>query len=270
MKISSTLTIAGSDSSGSAGIQADLKTFAFHRVHGSSVLTCVTAQNTVTVTDVLPIPSSMVKNQLEAVFSDLDIKALKTGMLLNQEIMITVADFLAQISLTNIVIDPVMVSRTGSQLIDDGAIATLIKLLIPKALILTPNIYEAQLLSGIEILDIEDMKKSAQKIHELGAKNILIKGGARKGKNKGIDLFYDGKKSQILQTKTIDTKNTNGTGCTLAAAITANLALGKPLFTAVAQGKEYTTNALEYALDIGSGCGPVAHFFSLLLRDNDG
>ncbi|BAQ59830.1 hydroxymethylpyrimidine phosphate kinase ThiD [Geminocystis sp. NIES-3708] len=264
IKIPSTLTIAGSDSGGGAGIQADLKTFAFHRVHGSSVITCVTAQNTVTVTDVLPIPPLIVKSQLEAVFNDLEIKSLKTGMLLNQEIMTTVAHFLTQISLENIVIDPVMVSRTGSLLIDNQAITTLTKLLIPKALIVTPNIYEAQLLSDVEIFDIKDMEKSAQKIYELGAKNILIKGGAREGKNKGIDLFYDGKKSQILQIKTINTKNTHGTGCTLAAAITANLALGKPLFTAVAQGKEYVTNALEYGLDIGAGAGPVAHFYSLL------
>lgn len=264
MKIPSTLTIAGSDSGGGAGIQADLKTFAFHGVHGCTVITCITAQNTITVTDVLPISTSMINNQLEAVFSDFDIKALKIGMLLNEEIMITVANFLMKIPLTNMVIDPVMVSRTGSLLIDNQAIATIKKLLIPKALILTPNIYEAQLLSGVEILDIKDMEKSAQKIYELGAKNVLIKGGARKGKNKGIDLFYDGKKSQVLQTKTIETKNTHGTGCTLAAAITANLALEKRLFTAVVQGKEYVTNTLEYALDIGAGCGPVGHFYSVL------
>ena len=264
MKIPSVLTIAGSDSGGGAGIQADLKTFAFHRVHGSSVITCITAQNTHTVTDVMAVPPAMVKSQLETVSSDLQIQALKTGMLLNEEIILTVADFLAQQSLQNIVIDPVMVSRTGSILIDDNAIAILINQLIPLALILTPNIYEAQILAHMTINSLEDMQKAAHKIYQLGAKNVLIKGGSAEGENKAIDLFYDGNQYQTLQTKVIKTKNTHGTGCTIGASITANLALGKPLFTAVAQAKEYVTHALDFSLDIGSGSGPVGHFYPLL------
>ena len=264
MQIPSVLTIAGSDSGGGAGIQADLKTFAFHRVHGSSVITCLTAQNTHTVTDVMAIPSVMVKSQLETVSSDLQIQALKTGMLLDEAIMLTVADFLAQQSLQNIVIDPVMVSRTGSILIDDNAIATLMNKLIPLALIVTPNIYEAQILSGITINNLEDMQQAAHKIYQLGAKNVLIKGGSAEGENKAIDLFYDSKSYQTLQTRVIDTKNTHGTGCTIGASITANLALGKPLFTSVAQAKEYVTHALDFSLNIGSGSGPVGHFYPLL------
>ena len=264
MKVPSVLTIAGSDSGGGAGIQADLKTFAFHRVHGTSVITCLTAQNTCSVTDVMAIPTQMVKNQLTAVTSDISIKALKTGMLLNQEIMLVVADFLTQKQFDHIVIDPVMVSRTGSILIDEEAIVTLTEKLLPLASIITPNIYEAQILAQQKINNLDDMSCAAEKIQRLGAKNVLIKGGSAKGKNKAIDLFYDGQQYQILQTKTVQTNNTHGTGCTTGASIVANLALGKPLFTAVVQAKDYVTQALEYNLEIGSGCGPVGHFYSIL------
>lgn len=264
MKVPSVLTIAGSDSGGGAGIQADLKTFTCHGVHGCSVITCITAQNTCTVSDVMGIPPSLVQSQLETVCEDIDIQALKTGMLLNRDIMETVADFLPSLSLNHIIIDPVMVSRRGAILIAEDAITTMKERLIPLALLVTPNVYEAQILSGMKICNREDMIKAGEKIHQLGAKNVLIKGGANLGDDKGIDVFFDGNQHQWLQTKVVPTKNNHGTGCTLGAAITANLALGKSLFSAITQGKEYVTHALDYALDIGAGNGAIAHFYSLI------
>ncbi len=264
MKTTVALTIAGSDSGGGAGIQADLKTFAFNRVHGTSVVTCVTAQNTQTVTDVMAIPARMVKAQFEAVVGDIKVDGVKTGMLLNQEIIVTVAQCLKQWGGHNIVVDPVMVSRSGVQLIDDHAIQSLKDLLFPQALVLTPNLYEAQLLSNMSIDTIDDMKQAASKIYDLGVKNVLIKGGAVKGQNKGVDVFFDGESYLTIGLKAIDTFNNHGTGCTLGAAITAHLALGKSLIGAIAPAKEYVTTALEYALEIGSGCGPIGHFYPIL------
>ncbi len=258
------LTIAGSDSGGGAGIQADLKTFAFHRVHGASVITCITAQNTQGVTDVMAVSPDLVKNQLKVIFEDMEVKALKTGMLFNQQIIETVAEFLSSLSSTKIVVDPVMVSRTGVQLIDNQAIDSLKQKLLPQALLTTPNVYETELLTGSKITNLEEMKQSAKIIFEMGVANVLIKGGGMGGENKGVDVFYDGKNYQLLSLKTIATKNNHGTGCTLGAAITANLAMGKSLFPAIASAKEYVTEALEYSLSVGKGSGPVGHFFPLL------
>ena len=264
MKIPSVLTIAGSDSGGGAGIQADLKTFVCHRVHGSSAITCVTAQNTQGVNAVVPISGAMVKNQLDTVTSDLTITALKTGMLLNAEITQTVVDFLQEKSFDNVVVDPVMVSRTGDKLINEETIDIVINQLLSLASVITPNIYEAQIISGMTIANLDDMKTAAEKISQRGIKNVLIKGGGLKGEYQGVDLFYNGEDFQTLQTQVINTKNNHGTGCTLSAAITANLALGKPLFTAIAQAKEYVTEALNFNLDIGGGNGPVGHVFPLI------
>lgn len=264
LKVPVALTIAGSDSGGGAGIQADLKTFAFHRVHGTSAITCITAQNTQGVTEVMAINPDMVKAQIEAVVTDMELKAIKIGMLFNQEIMTAVADSIKSLQLNPIVVDPVMVSRTGAQLIDNQAVDCLKKLLIPQALVTTPNIYEAELLTGEKISNLAEIKRAAEKISNLGVQNVLIKGGGNKAENKAVDVFFDGKTHQLLQTQVIKTQNTHGTGCTLSAGITANLALGKPLFTAIASAKEYVTTALEYSLTIGSGCGPVGHFFPLL------
>jgi hydroxymethylpyrimidine/phosphomethylpyrimidine kinase len=261
------LTIAGSDSGGGAGIQADLRTFAFHCVHGASVLTCVTAQNTVGVMQVEAISVPVVVAQIEVVASDLKARAIKTGMLLNREIIIAVAEQIDKWNLTPLIVDPVMVSRTGAQLIDDRAVASLANILIPKAAIVTPNRYEAQLLSGLEINTIEQMKQAAAKIHQLGAATVLVKGGSMPGALKGVDVWFDGNDWQILTTTVVYTKNTHGTGCTLSAAIAANLALGKDLFIAVREAKNYVTTALKYALDIGAGNGPVGHFFPLLTTE---
>jgi hydroxymethylpyrimidine/phosphomethylpyrimidine kinase len=258
------LTIAGSDSGGGAGIQADLRTFAFHCVHGASVLTCVTAQNTLGVRRVEAMSIPMVVAQIEAVASDLKVNAVKTGMLLNQEIIAAVAEQVDKWNLHPLVVDPVMVSRTGAQLLDDDAVASLQQLLFPKAAIVTPDCYEAQLITGIEIDSLERMQQAAAKIWELGGSRVLIKGGGLAGKLKGIDVWFDGKDWEILSAKPIETKNTHGTGCTLSAAIAANLALGKDLWSAVQAAKNYVTTALQYALDIGAGNGPVGHFFPLL------
>lgn len=259
------LTIAGSDSGGGAGIQADLKTFAFHCVHGASVLTCVTAQNTTEVAAVEAIAPSMVKAQIEAVTQDLEVNAFKTGMLLNREIIETVAEQIEQHSLNQLVVDPVMVSRSGARLLDDTAIASLQQYLLPKAAIITPNRYEAQILSGREINNLEDLKQAAIAIYQqLEAGVVLAKGGSLAGENRGTDVWFDGNRLEILATAPVETNNSHGTGCTLSAAICANLALGKDLWSSAIAAKQYVTQALKYALDIGKGSGPVGHFFPLL------
>ncbi|WP_445634908.1 hydroxymethylpyrimidine kinase [Nostoc sp. DSM 114161] len=263
------LTIAGSDSGGGAGIQADLRTFAFHCVHGTSAITCVTAQNTLGVNRVDAMPSEAVVAQIQAVVEDIGVQAAKTGMLLNQEIIFAVAQQVETLQIQNLVVDPVMVSRTGAQLIDDDAVKTLCNTLIPKAAIITPNRYEAQILSGLEIYSIEDMQAAAEMIHKnLGTKAVLVKGGGMQGNLRGVDIWFDGEKLEVLTAKQVETTNTHGTGCTLSAAIAANLAKGKNLWTAVQQAKEYVTTALTYALDIGEGQGPVGHFFPLLETGN--
>jgi hydroxymethylpyrimidine/phosphomethylpyrimidine kinase len=266
-KIRVALTIAGSDSGGGAGIQADLRTFAFHCVHGTSAITCVTAQNTLGVTRVDALPAAAVIAQIQAVVEDIGIQAAKTGMLLNQEIITAVAQQVRKLEIQNLVVDPVMVSRTGAQLIDDAAVVSLRESLIPLATVVTPNKYEAQLLSGLEIHNIDDMRAAAGQIYQLGAKAVLVKGGGMAGNLRGVDVWFDGQHWETLTTMQVDTDNTHGTGCTLAAAIAAHLALGDNTLTAVRRAKEYVTTALQYALDIGNGQGPVGHFFPLLAVD---
>uniref|UniRef100_B8HXP5 Phosphomethylpyrimidine kinase n=1 Tax=Cyanothece sp. (strain PCC 7425 / ATCC 29141) TaxID=395961 RepID=B8HXP5_CYAP4 len=258
------LTIAGSDSGGGAGIQADLRTFAFHCVHGTSALTCVTAQNTLGVNRVDALPIAAIQAQIQAVVEDIGVQAVKTGMLLNQEIISAVATQLQHLQVNNLVVDPVMVSRTGARLLDDGAIASLRDLLIPQALILTPNRYEAQILSGLDIQTQAEMEQAAQIIHKLGARGVLVKGGGMSGELRGVDVWFDGENLEILRTSTVNTIHTHGTGCTLSAAIAAQLALGLPSLAAVRSAKTYVTSALQYSLAIGQGQGPVGHFFPLL------
>ncbi len=259
------LTIAGSDSGGGAGIQADLRTFAFHKIHGTSALTCITAQNTLGVTRVDALPAEAVTAQIAAVVSDIGAQATKTGMLLNPGIIAAVAQQVSTLHLQNLVVDPVMVSRSGAQLIDDDAIAILKSSLIPQANILTPNRYEAQILSGLEINTLEAMQEAAQRICGLGAKAVLVKGGGMPGELRGVDVWFDGRHWQTLTTQMVETTNTHGTGCTLSAAIAAQLALGQDPLTAVQLAKQYVTTALKYSLSIGQGQGPVGHFFPLLI-----
>ncbi len=261
------MTIAGSDSGGGAGIQADLRTFAFHCVHGTSALTCVTAQNTLGVTRVDALPPEAVAAQIEAVVGDIGVDAVKTGMLLNREIMAALAAQVESLKIGNLVVDPVMVSRSGDRLIDDGAIAFLRDVLIPLAVVVTPNRFEAEILSGLVIVSLDDMRSAAQQIYRSGTKAVLVKGGGMAGDLRGVDVWFDGKRLETLRVETVDTGNTHGTGCTLSAAIAANLALGKDLFDAVTLAKNYVTTALKYALDIGEGQGPVGHFFPLLRKE---
>ncbi len=258
------LTIAGSDSGGGAGIQADLRTFSFHRVHGTSALTCVTAQNTVGVSRVDALSPAAVIAQIEAVTSDIGVQAAKTGMLLNQPIIEAVAAHLKANPMPYLVVDPVMVSRTGARLIDEGAIASLIRQLIPLATVLTPNRYEAQILADLEINTLADMQNAAQKILALGPQAVLVKGGGFQGELCGVDVWCDGKMMEVLTTEQINTNNTHGTGCTLSSAIAANLAQGKRPLPAVKAAKIYVTQALKHALSMGQGQGPVGHFYPLL------
>ncbi|HEY9691965.1 MAG TPA: bifunctional hydroxymethylpyrimidine kinase/phosphomethylpyrimidine kinase [Oculatellaceae cyanobacterium] len=258
------LTIAGSDSGGGAGIQADLKTFAFHRVHGTSALTCVTAQNTLGVARVDALPVDAVIAQIAAVAKDIGVQAVKTGMLLNQQIIEVVAQQIEAFNLQSLVVDPVMVSRTGAQLLDDDAVATLRNLLLPKAAIVTPNRYEAQLLTNLQINTLDEMRIAAQRIYQMGAKAVLIKGGGMEGNLRSIDIWFDGQRLETLKTSLVETQNTHGTGCTLSAAIAANLAIGKDSLSAVRQAKDYVTTALKYALNIGNGVGSLGHFFPIL------
>lgn len=262
--IPAAMTIAGSDSGGGAGIQADLRTFAFHRVHGTCALTCVTAQNTLSVDRVDALPPEAVAAQMATVVSDIAIQAAKTGMLLNQAIMEVVAQEVEKLNLPNLVVDPVMVSRAGAQLIDDWAIAALRQSLIPLATVLTPNRYEAQILANMEIQTLDDMKTAAEKIYQAGPQAVLVKGGGLSGNLRGTDLWFDGQSMERLATEQVDTPNTHGTGCTLSAAIAANLALGHDPLTATRLAKTYVTLALKHSLSIGQGQGPVGHFFPLL------
>jgi len=264
LRVPVAMTIAGSDSGGGAGIQADLRTFAFHKVHGTSAITCVTAQNTLGVTRVDALPPESVTAQVAAIVSDIGVQAVKTGMLLNQAIIAAVAQQAEALQLPNFVVDPVMVSRVGAQLIDDDAISTLRSGLIPLATIVTPNRYEAQLLSGLSIHTLADMEAATRQIYQLGAKAVLVKGGGMEGLLRGVDVFFDGDRLETLRTEQVETKNTHGTGCTLSASIAAHLALGHDLRSSVRLAKDYVTCALKFPLDIGKGQGPVGHFFPLL------
>ncbi|MEO0373045.1 MAG: bifunctional hydroxymethylpyrimidine kinase/phosphomethylpyrimidine kinase [Cyanobacteria bacterium P01_A01_bin.17] len=258
------LTIAGSDSGGGAGIQADLRTFAFNQVHGTSAITCVTAQNTVVVTRVDVLPPEAVMAQVEAVAEDIGFDAVKTGMLPNAEIIMAVSQIVQKNNLQTLVVDPVMVSRAGARLIDEDAIATLKTQLIPQALILTPNRYEAEILSDQSIETLEHMKAAAIAIHRLGPQAVLLKGGGCTGDLQGIDIWFDGQQLEVLEADPVSTSNTHGTGCTLSAAIAAQLAQGQAPLSAAKAAKDYITQALHHALQIGQGPGPVGHWFPLI------
>ena len=253
------LSIGGSDSSGGAGIQADLRTFMSIKVHGCTVITCITAQNSMGVTGVEAVESNILINQIDALFSDFDIQSLKTGMLLNERIIINTGTKLQEYSIPKI-IDPVMVSRTGAKLIEDSAINAYKKFLFPVAEIVTPNIYEANLLSDVQIKNEEDIEKSAQEILKMGPKAVLIKGGglnSLKGKDFYIDK--DGNRDWLIN-KVINTSNTHGSGCTLSAAICSYVALGFNLIESIKKAKYFIEKSLEKSYKIGSGPGPLGHY----------
>ena len=253
------LTIGGSDSGGGAGIQADLKTFMSLEVHGCSAITCITSQNSIEVKRVDSLPPKSITSQIKSVLDDFNISALKTGMLLNRELVETTAECLNKINIS-ILIDPVMVSRTGSILIEKDAIEAYKKLLITEGELITPNIYEASLLSNIEINDAYDIEKAALALLQMGAKAILVKGGGLKNM-KGKDYLMDlSGKGVWLSHNSIDTKNTHGSGCTLSAAITAYRARNLNLKESIIQAKIFIEDAITNSYKLGKGPGTLCHW----------
>ncbi len=252
------LTIAGSDPSGGAGLQVDLKTFAAHGVYGMSVITSLTSQNTTGVAGVFDVPLEVVTSQIDAVFTDIFPDGVKIGMVSSSDIISVIAEKLTEHKAKNIVLDTVMVSTSGHTLLNPDAIDTLTSLLFPLADIITPNLYEAQILCGFDIHSESDMIKSAEFIYHKYNVNVLLKGGHLAGTSN--DLLFDGK-SVWFDGKKIDNPNTHGTGCTLSSAIAANLALGFDMKTAVKNSKEYISGAIRDMLNLGKGRGPLNHMY---------
>lgn len=261
------LTIAGSDSCGGAGIQADLKAFSANGVYGMSVITAVTAQNTQGVFAVQDIEENIIKAQIDAIFTDIEVDAVKIGMVSKISTIEAIAEKLNQYKPKNLVLDPVMISKSGYSLLNPEAKSALIEKLIPKAFIITPNLPEAEEIlkevnsKVISIKTIEDMKLAVKELYKLGCSNVLLKGGHMQGD--AVDILYNGKDITCLYSERIQTKNTHGTGCTLSSAIAANLALGYAIEEAVKRSKEYITMAIKHSLDIGHGVGPTHHFYEL-------
>lgn len=255
------LSIAGSDCSGGAGIEADLKTFAAHGVYGMSVIVSVVAENTSRVIGTQDVAPEMIEKQIDAVYEDIGTDAVKVGMLSQSACMSAVARKLRQYNPKNVVIDPVMVAKNGCLLMQPDSMGTLIQEILPLADLLTPNIPEAETITGISIGSAADMEHAARQIVSLGAKSVLVKGGHAKGD--ALDILFDGEKFYRFSARRIDTKNTHGTGCTYSSSIASNLALGYHLEEAVKRAKDYVTMAIRHSLPIGKGCGPTNHFYNL-------
>ncbi len=251
------LTIAGSDSGGGAGIQADLRTFAAHRLHGTSAITAVTAQNSVAVTAWVALEPAMVVAQVEAVATDMPVAAAKTGMLATEAIIRAVAEAAGRLTLGPLVVDPVMVAKSGDRLLDEGAQRAYVEALFPRAALITPNLFEAEALLGRAIAGEDAMRQAARDLLALGARAVLLKGGRLPGS--ALDVFCDAGGVVDLPAERVDTRHTQGTGCTLSAAIAARLALGDPLLDAVRGAKAWLTEALRLAYTVGRGRGPVDH-----------
>jgi hydroxymethylpyrimidine/phosphomethylpyrimidine kinase len=255
------LTIAGSDSGGGAGIQADLKTFAALGVYGMSVITALTAQNTREVLAVVEPPLEMVRAQIDAVMSDIDADAVKTGMLSSAEIVAEVAAGIERYDMRNVVVDPVMVAKSGDRLLREDAVDAVIELLLPLTFIVTPNIPEAEVLSGRGIQTEADMIEAARAIHARGARIVVVKGGHREGD--AVDIVFDGTNVERLSSPRVETRNTHGTGCTFSAAIAARLAAGREALEAISDAKTYLYGALVNSYEVGAGHSPVHHFYQL-------
>ena len=256
------MTIAGSDSGGGAGIQADLKTFAALRVYGTSVITAVTAQNTLSVNGIAEIPAEMVSAQIDAVMGDIGADAVKTGMLAHSGIIEAVADRIEALDMPNVVVDPVMVAKSGDRLLREEAVEAYRSCLLPRALVVTPNIPEAEALTDMAIESDEDAIRAARVITGMGAKWVVIKGGHREGPVKDI-LCSDEEMHEFVSDR-IQSKNTHGTGCTFASAIAAHLARGCSVEDAVFHAKQYVSAAIKAAYPVGQGHGPLNHFHASL------
>ncbi len=253
------LTIAGSDSGGGAGIQADLKTFAANGVYGTSAVTAITAQNTTGVQDILELPVTLIENQIDSVLTDIGTDAVKTGMLSSSEIIRAVVGKLSQYQIENLVVDPVMVAKGGDTLLQDEAIEALKTELIPIASIVTPNGPEATAITGINVVDVNSAKAAAVKLVEMGCKSAVVKGG-HINEGPATDIFYDGTSFHLFTTKRVNTLNTHGTGCTFASAIAAGVAKGISTRNSVSQAKAFVTGSIRHDLKIGTGHGPLNHF----------
>lgn len=257
------LTIAGSDSGGGAGIQADLKAMEAQGVFATSALAAITAQNTETVAEAHTLSPSLVAAQIDAVAEDMEVQAAKTGMLSAPDIIAVVADRVQAHDLFPFVVDPVMISKTGFQLLQEDAIGTLVDELLPLATVITPNVHEASHLTGLDIETVDDLYAAAEQLHEKGPEAVLVKGGHLADEEDAVDVLVDGDGSETFSSPRIDTPHTHGTGCTYASAIAANLAKGYDLRAAIDRAKRYVTGAIRNALPIGHGHGPTNHFFHL-------
>lgn len=255
------LSIAGSDCSGGAGIQADLKTFSAHGVFGMSVIVSVVAENTSRVIDIQNVTPEMIQKQIDAVFEDIEPDAVKIGMLSTSACMNAVAEKLEEYQPANVVIDPVMYAKNGCPLMEPASVDTLIKAILPFADVLTPNIPEAEKIADMRITTVADMEAAAKKIHAMGCKAVVVKGGHAAGS--ALDVLFDGKEFTHFETPRIATKNTHGTGCTFSSAIASQLASGRSVKEAVQKAKAYVTTAIEHSLAIGKGNGPTHHFYEL-------
>ena len=259
MKIPKAMTIAGSDSGGGAGVQADLKTFAALGVYGASTLTAITAQNTVAVTTVHDIPTDVITAQIDAVLTDIGADAVKTGMLSSSDIIECVCEALEVHGVQRLVVDPVMIAKSGDALLREDAIGSLRTRLLPLAMVVTPNIPEAEALTETTIVSDADVRRAAEAVVGMGARSVVVKGGHREGP--ATDLFYDGKEFKEFTAPRFDTVNTHGTGCTFASAVAAGLARGMVVTDAVALAKDYVTEGIRHSFSIGQGHGPLNHFY---------
>ena len=254
--IHTALTIAGSDPSGGAGIQADLKTFSSLNVYGMSAIGALTAQNTLGVRDVMPVPPEFVGAQLDAVLTDIVPDAVKTGMLGTGGVVEVVAQRIRKYGVERLVVDPVLVSSSGTHLLDHAGEAALKRALLPLALLITPNLTEAAVLTGVDVTDSLSMEEAARRLHRMGARHVLVKGGHLDG-DVAMDVFFDGAKVERLSSPRIFTKDAHGTGCVLSAAITAYLSRGLSVYDAAVNAKEFVTEAIRTSLRLGKGSGPV-------------
>ena len=257
------LTIAGSDSGGGAGIQADIKSMEANGVFATSALAAVTAQNTETVAEAHDLPPELVAAQIDAVAEDMDVRAAKTGMLSAPAIIEAVADRVAVHNLKPFVVDPVMISKTGFKLLQDAAIDTLVDELLPLATVVTPNVHEASHLTGIDVDSVESLTEAAHALLDAGPDAVLAKGGHLSEGDEAVDVLVTGDATRTFSAPRIDTEHTHGTGCTYASAIAAHLAHGHDLSAAIERAKRYVTGAIRHALPLGHGRGPTNHFFHL-------
>jgi hydroxymethylpyrimidine/phosphomethylpyrimidine kinase len=267
------LTIAGSDSSGGAGIQGDLKTFAALGVYGASAVTAITAQNTTGVLRMEAIAADLVTAQIEAVAGDIELHAVKTGMLANAAIVEAVAAAIEELELANVVVDPVLASTSGTRLLDRDGVQMMLSELLPRTRIVTPNIPEAEALSGLRIHSLDDAREAARRIHDLGPSAVVITGGhaqsiAEPGTNAGVvvDLLFDGHAFFEFTTERIEGRSTHGTGCAFASAVAAYFARGEELASAVAQAQQFVAGAIRTGTGIGQGNGPLHHFWGGILK----